>query len=66
MYYNIKCVTKVFCIYRKLFGNRSQRTVSLTLLLENLNIQKWHACLIIMDVREETSAKNLYFHKESD
>ena len=35
-------VTKVFCIYRKLFGNCSQRTVSLTLPVKNLNIQKWH------------------------
>ena len=35
-------VTKVFCIYRRLLGNRSQRTVNLTLPLKNLNIQKWH------------------------
>ena len=33
-------VTKVFCIYRKLFCNRSKRTWSSQ--IANLSIQKWH------------------------
>ena len=43
-------VTKVFCIYRKLFCNRSQRTVSLTLRLQTWTYK--NGVCIIMDIRE--------------
>ena len=43
-------VTKVFRIYRKLFHNRSQRTVSLTLRLQTWTYR--NGMCIIMDVRE--------------
>ena len=45
IYYAYKrYVTKVFCIYRKLFRNRSQRTVSLTPWLQTWTLKKWHLC----------------------
>ena len=43
-------VTKVFCIYRKSFRNRSQRTVNLTLRLQTWTYR--NGICIIMDVRE--------------
>ena len=49
-------VTKVFCIYRKLFGNRSQRTVSLTLSVKKLEHTKM-ACLLSWISWKKTSAK---------
>ena len=56
-------VTKVFCIYRKLFRNRSQRTVSLTdCKPEHTEI----ACVSSWMSGKETSTKKLYFHKEKD
>ena len=57
-------VTKVFCIYRKLFGNLSKRTVSLTLSVKNLDIQKWnvyyHGC------QGKKLQQKTLFHKEKD
>ena len=57
-------VTKVFCIYRKLFLNRSQRAVSLTLRLQTWTYR--NGMCIIMDVREGNFNEKLYFHKEKD
>ena len=52
-------VTKVFCTYRKLFGNRSQRTVSLTLWLQTWTYK--NSMRIIMDVREGNFSEKTLF-----
>ena len=57
-------VTKVFCIYRKLLRNRSQRTLSFTLWLQTWTYR--NGMCIIMDFREGNFNEKLYFHKEKD
>ena len=57
-------VAKVFCIYRKLFRNRSQRTVS-----PYCDCKPEHtemACVSPWMSGKETSTKKLYFHKEKN
>ena len=54
-------VTKIFCIYRKLFRNRSQRTVSLTLILQTWTYR--NGMCIIMDVREGNFNEKTLFSK---
>ena len=57
-------VAKVFCIYRKLFRNRSQRTVSLTLRLQTWTYR--NGMCIIMYVREGNfNEKSLFSQGES-
>ena len=57
-------VTKVFCIYRKLFRNRSQRTVNLTLRLQTWTYR--NGMCIIMDVREGNFNEKTLFSQEKD
>ena len=48
-------------VWKSFSANRKSHTV-----VEKLEHTEMACMFIIMDVREETSAKNLYFHKESD
>ena len=53
------CVTKVFCIYRKLFHNHSQRTASLTLTVKTWTYR--NGMFNIMDVREGNFSETTLF-----
>ena len=57
-------VTKVFCVYRKLFRNRSQWTVNLTPWLQTWTYR--NGMCIIINVREGNFNKILYLHMEKD
>ena len=58
-------LTKFFCIYRKLFRNRSQRTVSPALRLQTWTYRNG-MCIMDAYVREGNVNEKLYFHKEKD
>ena len=57
-------VTKVFCVYRKLFRNRSQWTVNLTPCCKPEHTEM--ACVSSWMSGKETSTKKLYLHMEKD